>query len=246
MAPRLRQVSETLAPSQTYFAIADTGRIKINMPPAQLFAAAIFGGMIIAGYGHCATVGVSKLVYWFDGETVEHDTIGTAALAYSLVFSGAFAGIVATGADLFTSNVMYITAFLLTHKRDSLKIYIWVRIIIAFILSYVGNAIGGSLLGALIFSVGGDYMGPYHGELDIDMNYNDNINHAHNLICDMALSKVTMKHPIYSMICNGIGCNFFVALATWKTKYAQNAIGQYFGALLPVVAFCRWIPAHNR
>jgi len=241
MAPRLRQVSETLAPSQTYFAIADTGRVKINMSAAQLFAAAIFGGMIIAGYGHCATVGVSKLVHWFDEKTIEPDTIGTAALSYSLVFSGAFAGIVATGADLFTSNVMYVTAFLLTHRRDSAKLSVWANIITAFTVSYLGNAIGGSLLGAMVFSVGGDYMGPYQGtagEYDLEISYNDHINHAHNLICEMAHSKITLKHPIYSMICNGIGCNFFVALATWKTKYAQNAIGQYFGALLPVVAFC--------
>jgi len=209
----------------TYKHLIEKGYVKSIKFELQLFISAILAGFIIGAYGHCCTLGGSKLLGL--GPWSSKDK-GSAAIFYSIYFTGAFQAIIMTGSDLFTSNLLYGLCYLSDfsaidcHVASNPKYIIrFIQTIKQWIICYLGNFLG-TVMAALLFTLGARHF--------------TKGSPPHEYICDMAEHK--LHGAFLPTTADGIGANFFVGVATIILNTVHDGIGVLFCVMLPVMAFC--------
>jgi len=191
--------------SEELKSIAATAKKKTKMmksTPSKYALSCILGGMYVA-FGTMLSYGI--------GAGLEHAGSHSYKIAMGLSFGIALCLIVFAGADLFTSNNMYL-AIGAAEKENT-----WVDAFKLWGFCWVGNLIG-SIISAFLLVQGG-LVNEVAGEFIV--NY-----------VDMKASL-----PVDQMIIRGILCNMLVCLASWCSYKMKNEAGKLLMILWCVFAF---------
>ncbi|KAI8806105.1 fdhC protein [Cladochytrium replicatum] len=141
---------------------------------------------------------------------------GLQKLLYGLAFPVGLCMIVITGAELFTSNVMYMTVGALSRH---IKI---THLLLNWLISYLGNFAGSAFTAALFFYAGNTPLvakDPWRAYL---------IHFATSKVADPTWAQLLVR---------GIGCNWLVCLAVYMALSAQDIFGKCAAIYLPIVTF---------
>jgi formate/nitrite transporter len=189
-------------PAQTLDALIETGVKKGTAPAWKLFLLGIMGGIFIA----FASEGSNTAIH-----TIQSVGVGK-ALAGAL-FSTGLMMTVLFGAELFTGNMLMITAFLKKRVTLSAMLRNWG-------LVYLGNFTGSIIIAGLIGA---------SGQLD----FSSGLLGAFTL--KTAVYKVNLSFmKAFSM---GILCNCLVCMAIWMAFNAKDAAGKILGIFFPIWLF---------
>jgi formate/nitrite transporter len=189
-------------PAQTVEALSESGIKKGTAPVWKLFLLGIMGGVFIA----FASEGSNAAIH-----TIQSVGVGK-ALAGAL-FSTGLMMTVLFGAELFTGNMLMITAFLKRKISFSSMIRNWGVV-------YLGNFVG-SVIIAILINVSGqlDFSSGLLGAFTVKT----------------AAYKVNLTFiKAFSM---GILCNILVCTAIWMAFNAKDAAGKILGIFFPIWLF---------
>ena len=196
--------STILTPSQMARAAEDAAFGKATSNQLKSFLLALTaGGYIALGFVFFTTsqVGADQLPY------------GVAKTMGGIVFATGLALVVLTGAELFTSSTLTLTA------RASGRITTW-QLLRNWIVVFVGNFIGALTIVALVYAgkvweqAGGGW-----GQV----------------VLDVSLKKV--HHDFLTAFVLGILCNLMVCLAIWAAYSGRTTIDKVVAVTMPIALF---------
>lgn len=127
-----------------------------------------------------------------------------------ICFSFGLFAVVASGAELFTGNILILQAYL--KKAVSLK-----KLLRNWVLVYVFNFIGSILIASLVY---------FSGILDTDMQ---------KFLHTICISKVTA--PFLQLVFRGIGCNFLICIGVWMAFACKDGVSKFFACMMCIIIF---------
>ncbi|KAH0482520.1 MAG: hypothetical protein KVP17_003891 [Porospora cf. gigantea B] len=213
MAPSPPIVQTCLAPAQTYSEMVFYGRHKTHMKTWKLLVSALAGGIWIGVFGHCCTLGAGKTY-----NPLDPTSYGFASFLYAALFPGAFASIIYTGSDLFTSNTVAMT---LNCVEDHFSPRSFAQLFRVWGCSFFGNYAGAALYAAIFSYLGGGFP-------DESAQW--------KFLCTLSEHKV--HDEWLAIFVNAVGCNICVTVATWCAFFAKDVAGKFLCIWFPVAGFC--------
>lgn len=196
-------ISSITTPSVTFSTMTSATVAKVEHAWAQTAVLAFLAG---------AYIGLGGLLSLICGTMpgVKETNPGLQKLVFGGVFPIGLLIIVVTGAELFTSNVLVIGAWL--DKRVTVR-----RMLCNLTLVWVMNFVGAVWLAAMVYW--SDIItGPFA------ILTQDVVNHKVN-------------QPVNVSFCKGIMCNWLVCLAIYLASAANDLPGKAIGVWLPIMAF---------
>ncbi|MFI7547989.1 formate transporter FocA [Actinoplanes sp. NPDC049599] len=194
-----------LSPAQMAQTAEDAAYGKATSKPLKSFMLGLTGGAFIAlGFVFYTTsqVGAANLAWW-----------GGAKVVGGIVFATGLVLVVLTGAELFTSSTLTLTA------RASGRIT-WAQLFRNWGVVYVANFAGALTILALVY-LGGVWR---------------NANGAWGgVVLHSALTKV--QHTYVEAFTLGILCNLMVCLAVWAAYSGRTATDKILAVTMPVALF---------
>lgn len=193
-----------LTPAEMAGAAEDAAFGKVTSHPLKSFLLALTaGGYIALGFVFFVTsqVGAGDMPW------------GAAKVLGGLVFSTGLTLVVLTGAELFTSSTLTLTA------RASGRITTW-QLLKNWIIVYIGNLIGAITIVALIF------VGRTWEQADGGWGA---------VVLVVSVKKVS--HDFVTAFALGVLCNLLVCLAIWAAYGGRNTIDKVAAVTLPIALF---------
>ncbi len=193
-----------LTPSQMARAAEDAAFGKATSHPLKSFLLALTaGGYIALGFVFYITsqVGAVAMPY------------GMAKVVGGIVFATGLTLVVLTGAELFTSSTLTLTA------RASGRITTW-QLVRNWLVVYLGNFIGALTIVALI------YAGKVWQQADGGWA---------KVVLDVSLKKV--HHDFLTAFVLGILCNLMVCLAIWAAYSGRTTMDKVIAVTMPIALF---------
>ncbi|WP_341359618.1 formate transporter FocA [Georgenia sp. M64] len=193
-----------LTPAQVAEAAEDAAYAKATGRPLKSFLLGLTaGGYIALGFVFFVTsqVGAADLPW------------GIARVIGGVVFATGLALVVLTGAELFTSSTLTLTA------RASGRIT-WGQLLKNWGVVYVANFIGALTIVALVF-LGGTWRGADGGWGAV--------------VLSTSLGKV--NHPFLEAFVLGILCNLMVCLAIWAAYSGRTTTDKILAVTMPIALF---------
>jgi len=189
-----------LTPEQIQEYTVETGIKKAAYSFKKSFLLSFMGGMFIA------LAAIGSLIATF---TI--DNISIASVIAGVVFSAGLIMVVIAGGDLFTGNVLLITA-VLNKKITLLKMFK------NLFSTFIGNLFGGMFIVVLI---------NFSGLL------------SNGLLVQKLILKAAHKieYPFVQALILGILCNLLVALAVWMMYSAKDIAGKVLACVFPITLF---------
>ena len=193
-----------LSPSQMARAAEDAAYGKATSRQLKSFLLALTaGGYIALGFVFFTTsqVGADQLPY------------GLAKVLGGVVFATGLALVVLTGAELFTSSTLTLTA------RASGRITTW-QLLRNWAVVFVGNFVGALTIVALVFygrvweQAGGGWA---------------------KVVLDVSLKKV--HHDFSTAFVLGVLCNLMVCLAVWAAYSGRTTVDKVVAVTMPIALF---------
>ena len=198
------QSSTILTPSQMAKAAEDAAFGKATSHQLKSFLLALTaGGYIALGFVFFTTsqVGADQLPY------------GVAKVLGGFVFATGLALVVLTGAELFTSSTLTLTA------RASGRITTW-QLLRNWVVVFTGNFIGALTIVGLI------YVGKVWEQAEGRWGA---------VVLDVALKKV--HHDFGTAFVLGILCNLMVCLAIWAAYSGRTTVDKVVAVTMPIALF---------
>lgn len=196
--------STILTPSQMAKAAEDAAFGKATSHQLKSFLLALTaGGYIALGFVFFTTsqVGADQLPF------------GVAKVLGGVVFATGLALVVLTGAELFTSSTLTLTA------RASGRITTW-QLLRNWVVVFVGNFIGALTIVVLVF----------YGRVWEQSNGG-----WAAVVLDVSLKKV--QHDFVTAFVLGILCNLMVCLAIWAAYGGRTTIDKVVAVTMPIALF---------
>ncbi len=196
--------SSILTPSQMARAAEDAAFGKATSHQLKSFLLALTaGGYIALGFVFFTTsqVGADQLPF------------GVAKVIGGVVFATGLALVVLTGADLFTSSTLTLTA------RASGRITTW-QLLRNWVVVFLGNFIGALTIVVLV------YLGKVWEQADGGWGA---------VVLDVSLKKV--HHDFLTAFVLGILCNLMVCLAIWAAYSGRTTIDKVVAVTMPIALF---------
>ncbi|MFB9730902.1 formate transporter FocA [Ornithinimicrobium kibberense] len=196
--------STILTPSQMAKAAEDAAFGKATSHQLKSFLLALTaGGYIALGFVFFTTsqVGADQLPY------------GMAKVVGGLVFSTGLALVVLTGAELFTSSTLTLTA------RASGRITTW-QLLRNWVVVFVGNFVGALTVVALIF----------YGKV-----WEQASGGWAAVVLEVSLKKV--HHDFLTAFVLGVLCNLMVCLAIWAAYSGRTTVDKVVAVTMPIALF---------
>jgi len=193
---------------QTIELVSRIGTKKSHMRLDKLFWNSFMAGPLL-GFG-CAVLLSTETAPWY-----QTNAPGLIRTAGALMFPIGLVMIVLTGADLFTSNVMFmITAFL--HRRVSVK-----DVAISWVVSYLGNLGGMLFFMAIIIGYGGVLT-------DIEVYRQETITFA---------TQKAQSPGWHQIFLRAIGANWLVCMAVFLSISAREIGSKIIAIWFPTATF---------
>lgn len=194
---------DELSPAETESKAETIAMGKASMAPAKCFVSAMLAGAFIAfgGMYFCLVLGDTN--FPFVGQR----------LVGGLAFCLGLALVLCCGAELFTGNILMITA------KCSNKTC-WADTLRNWVIVWIGNLVGSLVAVCLI------YFAHVHGM---------NGGAVGEAMVNVAHGKVVLD-PVTAFF-KGIMCNIFVCLAVWIGFSSRTTADKVLGILLPISAF---------
>lgn len=203
-------------PKNVLITIIKAGMAKAQLPWWHVFILGLYAGVYIALGGLLAVVVGGGLnpgaTTPITGTNIKPWPV-LPKLAMGAVFPVGLMLVVFAGAELFTGNVMYISAALLSKKVQ------WKDAMCNFFWSYVGNFFG-SVIVAYFLAYEDDIMTDYPQRAFIQ---------------NLAITKINLGWG--RAVLRGIGCNFLVCLALWCGLAADDIVGKVVALWWPIFTF---------
>jgi len=196
--------SSILTPSEMARAAEDAAFSKATSNQLKSFLLALTaGGYIALGFVFFVTsqVGADQLPY------------GVAKVLGGLVFSTGLALVVLTGAELFTSSTLTLTA------RASGRLTTW-QLLRNWIVVFAGNFLGALTIVGLI------YLGRTWEQAEGGWGA---------VVLDVSLKKV--HHDFLTAFVLGILCNLMVCLAIWAAYSGRTTVDKVVAVTMPIALF---------
>lgn len=193
-----------LSPDQMARAAEDAAYAKATGGPLKSFLLGLTaGGYIALGFVFFTTsqVGSAELPW------------GLARVIGGLVFSTGLALVVLTGAELFTSSTLTLTA------RASGRIT-WTQLLVNWVVVYLANFLGALTIVALVF-LGGTWESADGGWGAV--------------VLTTALHKV--HHTFLEAFVLGVLCNLMVCLAVWAAYSGRTTTDKILAVTMPIALF---------
>lgn len=193
-----------LTPDQMARAAEDAAYAKATGGPLKSFLLGLTaGGYIALGFVFFTTsqVGAAELPY------------GVAKVLGGMVFSTGLALVVLTGAELFTSSTLTLTA------RASGRIT-WGQLLSNWVVVYVANFLGALTIVALV------YLGRTWENADGGWGA---------VVLSTALHKV--HHTFFEAFVLGVLCNLMVCLAVWAAYSGRTTTDKILAVTMPIALF---------
>jgi formate/nitrite transporter len=204
-------------PVQMVEAAGNAGKVKGELPIAQLLVRGFMAGAYIAVGAALCTVCSTAVA--------PHLGAGIGKLVAGAVFPVGLIAIVLTGMELFTGDAMLVPMAALQGKST------WGKVLNNWIWVYIGNLIG-SLAYAYLMVNGpftqGNFGAAEPGAFGLT---------AVSLAVGKTLTYKAADAGMWSVFLNGIGCNFLVNIAILMGIVAKDFIGKFFGIWFPIMAF---------
>lgn len=191
-------------PAQMAQAAEDAAYAKATSRPLKSFLLGLTGGAYIAlGFVFYTTsqVGADSMPW------------GVAKVIGGILFSTGLVLVVLTGAELFTSSTLTLTA------RASGRITWW-QLSVNWAVVYVANFLGALTIVALIY-VGGTWRKAAGGWGEVVLN----------------TSQAKLDHTILEAFTLGILCNLMVCLAVWAAYSGRTTTDKILAVTLPIALF---------
>jgi formate transporter len=191
-------------PAQMAQAAEDAAHAKATSKPLKSFLLGLTGGAYIAlGFVFYTTSQVGAIsLPW-----------GVAKVIGGIVFSTGLALVVLTGAELFTSSTLTLTA------RASGRIT-WRQLLLNWAVVYGANFLGAMTIVALIY-VGGTWHNADGGWGAVVLN----------------TSMAKLHHTFLEAFTLGILCNLMVCLAVWAAYSGRTTADKILAVTLPIALF---------
>lgn len=198
---------DAFTPQQTIELVSRIGCKKTHERWDKLFFNSFMAGPLL-GFG-CAVALSTEAAPWY-----QENAPGLIRTISAMFFPVGLIMIVLSGADLFTSNVMFMfTAFL--HRRASL-----ISLASVWAISFLGNLAGSLFLMAIVFGYGGVYETPaYRME-----------------IINFATAKVLTPTWV-QIFCRGIGANWLVCFAVYISISSREIASKILAIWFPTFTF---------
>lgn len=196
--------STILTPSQMAKAAEDAAFGKATSHQLKSFLLALTaGGYIALGFVFFTTsqVGAEQLPF------------GVAKVLGGVVFATGLALVVLTGAELFTSSTLTLTA------RASGRITTW-QLLRNWVVVFVGNFVGALTIVVLV------YAGKVWEQADGGWG---------QVVLDISLKKV--HHDFLTAFVLGILCNLLVCLAIWAAYSGRTTVDKVVAVTMPIALF---------
>lgn len=196
--------SSILTPSQMARAAEDAAFGKATSRQLKSFLLALTaGGYIALGFVFFTTsqVGADQLPF------------GVAKVLGGLVFATGLALVVLTGAELFTSSTLTLTA------RASGRITTW-QLLRNWVVVFAGNFLGALTIVALVF------LGKVWQQADGGWAA---------VVLEVSLKKV--HHDFLTAFVLGVLCNLMVCLAIWAAYSGRTAVDKVVAVTMPIALF---------
>ncbi len=196
--------SAILTPSQMAQAAEDAAFGKATSHQLKSFLLALTaGGYIALGFVFYTTsqVGAEQLPY------------GVAKVLGGVVFATGLALVVLTGAELFTSSTLTLTA------RASGRITTW-QLLRNWVVVFIGNFLGALTIAGLVF------LGRVHEQVEGSWA---------KVVLDVSLKKV--HHDFTTAFVLGILCNLMVCLAVWAAYSGRTTVDKIAAVTMPIALF---------
>lgn len=196
--------STILTPAEMARAAEDAAFGKATSHQLKSFLLALTaGGYIALGFVFFVTsqVGAEQLPY------------GAAKVLGGFVFATGLALVVLTGAELFTSSTLTLTA------RASGRITTW-QLVRNWVVVFIGNFIGALTIVALI------YLGRTWEQADGGWGA---------VVLNVSLKKV--QHDFLTAFVLGILCNLMVCLAIWAAYSGRTTVDKVVAVTMPIALF---------
>lgn len=193
-----------LTPDQMARAAEDAAYAKATGGPLKSFLLGLTaGGYIALGFVFFTTsqVGAAELPW------------GVAKVLGGLVFSTGLALVVLTGAELFTSSTLTLTA------RASGRIT-WAQLLVNWVVVYAANFLGALTIVALVY-LGGTWQAADGGWGAV--------------VLATALHKV--HHSFLEAFVLGVLCNLMVCLAVWAAYSGRTTTDKILAVTMPIALF---------
>lgn len=189
-------------PAETTENYINSSVVKAKSPLWRLFILGIAAGIFV-GMGAVSS------------STAAHalGNVGMTRLVTALVFPIGLCMVVILGTELFTGNVLMITAVL--KKKIT-----WAELARNWAIVYVGNLVGALALAALM---------AYFGQMDIGAKA--------VAVYTAKVAAYKSSLPWANAFVLGIFCNMLVCVAVYIGSTAQDTAGKILGLYLPIVAF---------
>lgn len=204
-APAHHEPVNFFAPKEIYEHIVEAGAAKANQSINSLVTLGILAGCYISfGFSLCMVAGGQMT-------TIQKNDPGLFNMLYGAFgFPCGLTLCVIAGAELFTSNVMYMTAAFAERKSTFRR---WLYVVVG---SWIFNFFGALIVMGLFVS----------GEV-FEGRSGFTIKLAHG----------KTSHPFGVTVVKGILCNWLVCLAVWQANAAKDIWGKFIGIWLPISAF---------
>lgn len=193
-----------LTPSQMAQAAEDALFAKATYPPHKSFLLGLTaGGYIALGFIFYTTSQVgAETMPW-----------GVAKALGGFVFATGLALVVLTGADLFTSSTMTLTA--LASGRIG-----WRQLLTNWAVVYIANFVGALTMVALVY-FGGTWQNARGGWGAVVLN----------------TANLKLHHTFPEAFCLGILCNLMVCLAVWAAYGGRTTTDKVLAVTMPIALF---------
>lgn len=193
------------APREIYEHIVEAGAAKGKQSINNMVTLGLLAGAYIGfGFSACMVAGGQMT-------TIQKNDPGLFNMLFgSFGFPVGLTLCVLAGAELFTSNIMYVTAAFAEKKCTWLG---WIYVVAG---SWIFNFAGALILMELV----------YAGEI---------FEGRSGFTIKLALAKTS--HPFNVTVVKGILCNWLVCLGVWQANAAKDLFGKFIGIWLPVSAF---------
>lgn len=198
------QSTSILTPAQMARAAEDAAVAKATGKPLKSFLLGLTaGGYIALGFVFFVTsqVGAADMPW------------GVAKVLGGIVFSTGLALVVLTGAELFTSSTLTLTA------RASGRIT-WVQLIVNWVVVYLANFLGALTMVALVF-LGGTWHNAKGGWGAVVLN----------------TAATKLDHGFLEAFVLGILCNLMVCLAVWAAYSGRTTTDKILAVTMPIALF---------
>lgn len=196
--------SSILTPAQMARAAEDAAVAKVTGRPMKSFLLGLTaGGYIALGFVFYITsqVGASEIPW------------GVAKVLGGVVFATGLALVVLTGAELFTSSTLTLTA------RASGRIT-WSQLLVNWVVVYVANFLGSLTVVVLIF-FGGTW-------LNADGQWGAVV---------LNVTNIKLHHTFLEAFVLGILCNLMVCLAVWAAYSGRTTTDKVIAVTMPIALF---------